>query len=45
MGACGSDLTERFGPEIAKLVTVEKGKQFIDQKTKLAKDKIQSQSE
>lgn len=32
MGACGSDLLEKLGPDFGKLVACEKGKEFIDQK-------------
>lgn len=32
MGACGSDMLERLGPEFGKFVAVEKGKDFLNVK-------------
>lgn len=43
MGVCGSDLLSKFGPEIAKLVSIEKAKEFLDDKVKENKDQIFSQ--
>lgn len=44
MGACGSDMLERFGPEFGKFVAVEKGKKFLDEKVHEVKNTLASRS-
>lgn len=44
MGACGSDLLQKLGPEFGKLVAAQKGKEFLDQKVKEVKDNVFKQS-
>lgn len=45
MGVCGSDLLEKFGPQIGQLVACEKGKEFIDVKVKDIKNLLYSKSD
>lgn len=45
MGACGSGLLERLGPEFGKLVACEKGKVFVDEKVLQIKNTLYSKSD
>lgn len=45
MGACGSNLLEKLGPEFGKFIACEKGKQFLEQKIREIKDKFYDESD
>ncbi len=45
MGACGSEMLEKLGPEFGKFVACEKGKEFVDQKIREVKDTFYKSSD
>jgi hypothetical protein len=45
MGACGSDIFEKLGPEFGKFVAVEKGKKFLDEKVSEVKNTLAARTQ